>query len=81
MNRKETIMTNEQIELPKRKGFMRTPFGIYIADHKTPACMIRDETFAWIYADGAAPINNYYASMILTLANEDLKKIENQEIR
>lgn len=69
------------IELPPQKGFYRTPFGFYVADHKSLAEMTRDKTFERLYRDGTAPIPNTYWSMVATLSKEDLARIENPDIR
>ena len=75
------IQTAEQIELPPLKGFYRTPFGFYVADHKAPTGKPSPETQEWLYRDGTAPIPNTYWSHVATLTDEGLNAIKNSDIR
>src|SRR3989339_217871 len=69
------------IELPPLKGFYRTPFGFYVADHKAPAERNVAETYEWLYKDGTIPIPNTHWSRVGTLSKEELEKIQNPDIR
>lgn len=75
-----TLVTT-QAELSRLPGFYRTPFGFYVADHKVPSGKTWAETADWAYRDGAPLIPNSYWSMVATLTDEDLMRIENPDIR
>ena len=54
---------------------------IYVADHKAPSGSPPIETYDWLYRDGTRAIPNTYWSMVTTLSDDDLNKIENPDIR
>ncbi len=71
----------EEIEIPPLKGFYRTHFGFYVADHKSPVGVTAPQTYEWLHKEGEIPIPNSYWSMIATLTDEEIEKIENPDIR
>jgi len=73
--------TSHIAELPSQKGFYRTPFGFYIADHKALANKAWGQTAEFIYIEGLMLIPNTYWSKVATLTEEELEQIENPDIR
>ncbi|MBI2970809.1 MAG: hypothetical protein HYY37_00140 [Candidatus Aenigmarchaeota archaeon] len=73
-------MGTAQLDLPPLKGFYRTPFGFYVADHRAPMGMTWPETAEWTYRDGAPLIPNSHWSRVATLTDDDLARIENPDV-
>lgn len=67
--------------MPPPKGYNRTPFGFYVADHKAPADMTWDKTAEWHQREGEILIPNSYRSRVGTMTKEELASIENPDVR
>ncbi len=74
-------LATKQAELPPLKGYNRTPFVFYVADHKAPVGMTWPETAEWHQREGEILIPNSYWSRIATLSREELEAIENPDVR
>lgn len=71
----------KQAELPPLKGYLRTPLGFYVANHKAPVGMTWGKTAEWHQSEGEILIPNSYWSRVAMLTKEELEAIENPDVR